>query len=232
MNNSKVISELLISGTGVSKIYHDGTSSVHVLKQADLSIYSGERVAIIGPSGSGKSTLLHLLGGLDKPTAGKVMLQGIDWQLISEKKRCQLRNRYLGFIYQFHYLLPEFTALENVAMPLLLAKKTIAEARALALAILEDVGLGNRTTHKPSELSGGERQRVAIARALVHKPQCVLADEPTGNLDQGTASKVFNLMLELNQQLKTALVVVTHDERLAASMDRVLTVQDGILVSK
>lgn len=223
--------EIIISGSGMSKTYHDGTSTVQVLKQVDLSIRSGERIAIIGPSGSGKSTLLHLLGGLDKPTAGKVMLQGTDWQQISERKRCQLRNRYLGFIYQFHYLLPEFTALENVAMPLLLAKKTIAEARSIALEILEKVGLSSRITHKPSELSGGERQRVAIARALVHKPHCVLADEPTGNLDQATASKVFNLMLELNQQLQTALVVVTHDQRLAASMDRVLTVQDGALIS-
>ena len=225
------MSELIICGSGVSKVYHDGTSSVHVLKQVDFTVKSGERIAIIGPSGSGKSTLLHLLGGLDTPTAGKVSLQGVDWQKISEKKRCQLRNRHLGFIYQFHYLLPEFTALENVAMPLLLAKKSIVDARGSALEILEKVGLGNRITHKPSELSGGERQRVAIARALVHKPDCVLADEPTGNLDQATATKVFDLMLELNQHLQTALVVVTHDQRLASSMDRVLIVQDGGLIS-
>ncbi|OGV40037.1 MAG: lipoprotein releasing system, ATP-binding protein [Legionellales bacterium RIFCSPHIGHO2_12_FULL_42_9] len=224
------MSEVIISGSSVSKTYHDGTSSVDVLKGVDLNIHAGECIAIIGPSGSGKSTLLHLLGGLDQPTAGKVRLQGTDWQQISEKKRCQLRNRYLGFIYQFHYLLPEFSALENVAMPLLLAKKSITEAREVALEILEKVGLGSRITHKPAELSGGERQRVAIARALVHKPHCVLADEPTGNLDQATANKVFNLMLELNQQLHTALVVVTHDQRLASSMDRVLTVQDGSLI--
>src|SRR3990167_3279982 len=160
------MSEVIISGSSVSKTYHDGTSSVDVLKRVDLNIHAGERIAIIGPSGSGKSTLLHLLGGLDQPTAGKVRLQGTDWQQISEKKRCQLRNRYLGFIYQFHYLLPEFSALENVAMPLLLAKKSITEAREVALEILEKVGLGSRITHKPAELSGGERQRVAIARAL------------------------------------------------------------------
>ena len=225
------MSESIISGHSVSKVYHDGMSSVEVLKDVNFNIKRGERVAIIGPSGSGKSTLLHLLGGLDKPTGGQVLIDGVDWQKISEKKRCQLRNRSLGFIYQFHYLLPEFTALENVAMPLLLADKSISEANALALGILENVGLGNRITHKPAQLSGGERQRVAIARALVHRPQCVLADEPTGNLDQATASKVFELMLGLNQQMQTALVVVTHDQKLAASMDRVLTVQDGKLMA-
>lgn len=221
----------VIQGLGISKTYHDGMTAVQVLKEIDLSVGRGERIAIVGPSGSGKSTLLHLLGGLDKPTAGSVTLQGTDWQSISEKKRCQLRNRYLGFVYQFHYLLPEFSALENVAMPLLLARKTIAEARMLALEILKRVGLGDRVTHKPAQLSGGERQRVAIARALVHKPHCVLADEPTGNLDQTTAAKVFDLMLELNQQMQTALVVVTHDLSIASVMDKVLTVNNGMLTS-
>ena len=223
------MNNIIIQSTSVSKTYQEGPLSVQVLKQVNLSIKQGERIAIIGPSGSGKSTLLHLLGGLDKPTSGQVSLQGVDWQTISEKKRCQLRNRDLGFIYQFHYLLPEFSALENVAMPLLLARRTIPEAHEIAEAILEKVGLANRKSHKPAQLSGGERQRVAIARALVHKPHCVLADEPTGNLDQATASKVFDLMLELNQHLQTALVVVTHDQRLAASMDRVLTVENGVL---
>jgi lipoprotein-releasing system ATP-binding protein len=228
MNNAN---NTIIRCQDVGKDYHDGTALVKVLKSIDLSISAGERIAIVGPSGSGKSTLLHLLGGLDKPTAGQIFMQGVDWQKISEKKRCQLRNQYLGFIYQFHYLLPEFTALENVAMPLLLAGMSIVEARALAVGILDKVGLINRITHKPSQLSGGERQRVAIARALVHKPRCVLADEPTGNLDNTTATHVFDLMLELNQQLQTALVVVTHDQRLAASMDRVLTVVNGELTS-
>ena len=224
MNNA------ILQCSQLSKTYHDGTAAVRVLNQVDLTITTGERIAIIGPSGSGKSTLLHLLGGLDKPTEGQVQVQGIDWYSMSEKNRCQRRNHTLGFIYQFHYLLPEFTALENVAMPLLLANKSIVQARALALGILDKVGLGNRVDHKPSQLSGGERQRVAIARALVHNPLCVLADEPTGNLDQTTATRVFDLMLELNQHLKTALVIVTHDQKLAASMDRVLTVEDGRLV--
>lgn len=224
------MSESIIRCTNVSKTYHDGHSSVRVLHQVDLNVQPGERIAIIGPSGSGKSTLLHLLGGLDIPSEGQVMLHDHNWRTMSEKQRCQLRNQSLGFIYQFHYLLPEFTALENVAMPLLLAKKSITEAHALAVGMLDNVGLGHRTSHKPSQLSGGERQRVAIARALVHKPSCVLADEPTGNLDYATATHVFQLMMALNQHLKTALIVVTHDQRIAADMDRVLTVQEGILV--
>ena len=225
-----IMSESIICCNKVSKTYHDGSSSVRVLHQIDLIVKPGERVASIGPSGSGKSTLLHLLGGLDIPTEGQVMLHDHNWRTMSEKQRCKLRNQSLGFIYQFHYLLPEFTALENVAMPLLLAKMSITEAHALAVGMLEQVGLGQRITHKPSQLSGGERQRVAIARALVHKPSCVLADEPTGNLDYATASHVFQLMMSLNQHLKTALVVVTHDQRIAADMDRVLTVQEGVLV--
>lgn len=213
----------------LSKNYHEGTSSIAVLKGIDFTIQPGERIAIVGPSGSGKSTLLHLLGGLDKPSSGKIFLQGMDWQTMSEKKRCQLRNQYLGFIYQFHHLLPEFTALENVAMPLLLQKESIKTAREKALSILNDVGLGERVTHKPSQLSGGERQRVAIARALIHEPYCVLADEPTGNLDNTTATKVFEMMLALNAERKTALVIVTHDLQLAGRMDKLFTIQDGLL---
>lgn len=223
------MNKVIFECQGLGKSYHDGTSTISVLKSIDFSILQGDRIAIVGPSGSGKSTLLHLLGGLDKPSSGKIELQGIDWQNISEKKRCQVRNRQLGFIYQFHHLLPEFTATENVAMPLLLANRSVAEAREQALLILDKVGLANRVSHKPSELSGGERQRVAIARALVHQPSCVLADEPTGNLDQATATKVFELMLGLNEQLNTALVIVTHDQQLAAKMDKIYTIKDGTL---
>ncbi|MDP1604146.1 MAG: lipoprotein-releasing ABC transporter ATP-binding protein LolD [Legionella sp.] len=223
------MNEVIFNCVNLSKSYHDGTSTVDVLKGINFIINSGDRIAIVGPSGSGKSTLLHLLGGLDKPTAGESLMQGVSWPSLSEKKRCELRNQMLGFIYQFHHLLPEFSAMENVAMPLLLRKMDISEAKEQALGILDKVGLGNRTTHKPSQLSGGERQRVAIARALVHKPLCVLADEPTGNLDNITAAKVFELMLDLNKHLNTALVIVTHDQHLAARMDRVLTIQDGVL---
>lgn len=224
------MSELIIHCEGLSKSYHDGNASVDVLKNLDFSLHSGDRIAIVGPSGSGKSTLLHLLGGLDQPTQGRVFVQGLDWQGLSEKKRCQLRNKQLGFIYQFHHLLPEFSALENVAMPLLLAGTPVLVAKEQARAMIDHVGLSTRAEHKPSQLSGGERQRVAIARALVHQPRCVFADEPTGNLDQATASKVFDLMLDLNATWKTALVIVTHDQRLADRMDRVLTLQEGLLV--
>jgi len=223
------MSNSIINIKGLFKSYHDGSSKVEVLRGIDLNINQGERVAIIGPSGSGKSTLLHLLGGLDKPTAGQICLSDVDWQKISEKKRCKTRNQCLGFIYQFHHLLPEFTALENVAMPLLLSGMDVAQAKQQSAEILDNVGLKERTTHKPAELSGGERQRVAIARALVHKPKCVLADEPTGNLDQTTAARVFDLMLDLNRQMNTALVIVTHDQQLANRMDRVLMLQEGIL---
>ncbi|MDI9818525.1 MULTISPECIES: lipoprotein-releasing ABC transporter ATP-binding protein LolD [unclassified Legionella] len=223
------MNEVIFNCQALSKSYHDGTNSIQVLKAIELAIYQGDRIAVVGPSGSGKSTLLHLLGGLDKPTAGTVLMDGTDWQKLSEKKRCRLRNRHLGFVYQFHHLLPEFTALENVSMPLLLDSKTVDEAQTKAADILKQVGLTNRLDHKPSQLSGGERQRVAIARALVHQPQCVLADEPTGNLDHATAVKVFDLMLDLNKNLNTALVIVTHDRQLANRMDRVFTIQDGIL---
>ena len=223
------MNNVIISCQGLSKSYHDGNTSVEVLKELDFSIQNGERIAIIGPSGSGKSTLLHLLGGLDRATSGKIFIEGTDWHDLSEKKRCMLRNKHLGFIYQFHHLLPEFSAVENVAMPLLLAGMPVIEAKMQAQAILEQVGLSSRVLHKPSQLSGGERQRVAIARALVHQPRCVFADEPTGNLDQATAARVFDLMLELNRQRQTALVIVTHDKQLAARMDKVLVLKAGQL---
>jgi len=223
------MSDVILKCENLNKTYHDGTATIDVLKGINFSIKRGDRIAIVGPSGSGKSTLLHLLGGLDKPSAGTIFLNDVDWQTLSEKKRCQLRNGHLGFIYQFHHLLPEFSAVENVAMPLLLADKSVAYAEEKAKSILEKVGLSQRETHKPSQLSGGERQRVAIARALVHQPHCVLADEPTGNLDNATAAKVFDMMLALNQQLNTSLVIVTHDRELASRMDRILTIQDGVL---
>ncbi|WP_058533601.1 lipoprotein-releasing ABC transporter ATP-binding protein LolD [Legionella saoudiensis] len=225
------MNDIILSTKQLYKSYNDGNSKVEVLRGIDISIARGERVAIIGPSGSGKSTLLHLLGGLDKPTSGEVVVNEVNWQKLSEKRRCQLRNKGLGFIYQFHHLLPEFSALENVCMPLLLANSSINEAQEKASTILEAVGLGARKEHKPSQLSGGERQRVAIARALVHQPYCVLADEPTGNLDQTTATKVFDLMLELNKKMNTALVIVTHDQQLAQRMDRVLVLGEGTLSS-
>lgn len=223
------MNESIFKCQNIAKSYHDGTETVDVLKDINLEINPGERIAIVGPSGSGKSTLLHILGGLDNPSSGKLLMREVSWQELSEKKRCNLRNKELGFVYQFHHLLPEFTAIENVAFPLLLADKSVVEAQALAEKILEKVGLAHRLMHKPSQLSGGERQRVAIARALVHQPACVLADEPTGNLDNATATKVFDLMLDLNEHLNTALVIVTHDQQMAARMDKVLTIQDGRL---
>lgn len=223
------MNDIILSSNHLCKSYNDGTSKIEVLRGINLSISKGERLAIIGPSGSGKSTLLHLLGGLDKPTTGEVCVKEVNWQKINEKQRCKLRNQGLGFIYQFHHLLPEFTALENVSMPLLLGNLPVKVAQAEASNMLEAVGLQARMSHKPAQLSGGERQRVAIARALVHKPYCVLADEPTGNLDQATATKVFNLMLDLNQKMNTALVIVTHDQQLAQRMDRVLVLGEGIL---
>ncbi|MDP3268976.1 MAG: lipoprotein-releasing ABC transporter ATP-binding protein LolD [Legionella sp.] len=226
MNNS------ILTSNKLYKAYTDGASKVEVLKGIDLTIEKGDRVAIIGPSGSGKSTLLHLLGGLDKPTSGEIHINEVNWQKISEKERCKLRNQRLGFVYQFHHLLPEFTALENVAMPLLLSGMKVVAAEHQAGEMLESVGLKHRTEHKPAQLSGGERQRVAIARALVHQPHCVLADEPTGNLDQTTAAKVFDLMLELNQKMNTALVIVTHDQQLANRMDRILVLHEGALVNQ
>lgn len=223
------MNDVILNSNQLYKSYHDGASKIQVLRGINLSIAKGERVAIIGPSGSGKSTLLHLLGGLDKPSSGEVLIENVNWQKINEKTRCQVRNQSLGFIYQFHHLLPEFSALENVSMPLLLAHLSVKVAKEKASDLLDAVGLEARKEHKPAQLSGGERQRVAIARALVRQPYCVLADEPTGNLDQTTATKVFDLMLELNQRMNTALVIVTHDQQLAQRMDRILFLKDGIL---
>lgn len=226
MNNQ---SQMVLTATDIKKTYKDGVIDTSVLSDLQLQVARGEKLAIIGTSGSGKSTLLHLLAGLDTPSAGKVSLMAQPFSDLSGSKRGSMRNQYMGFVYQFHHLLPELTALENVMMPLRIRRNNSKEAQKLATRILTRVGLESRMHHKPSELSGGERQRVSIARALITEPAIILADEPTGNLDHDSAEQVFQLMLELNQEFNTALLVVTHDLTLANRMDRQLTLIDGKL---
>ena len=221
--------DLVLRASGIAKTYEEGDLKTDVLTNVSFSLKRGETLAIVGASGSGKSTLLHIIGGLDTLTRGEVEVDGRILSKLSDAERGRVRNRSLGFIYQFHHLLPEFTALENVCMPLLIRGVSIAEAERQARGLLERVGLGQREQHKPAELSGGERQRCAVARALVTRPACVLGDEPTGNLDEGNAAQVYELMLELNREVGTSFILVTHDHRLAAKMDRTLELHNGQL---
>jgi len=227
--NESTASEEIIRCENLSKVFDDGTMSVNVLNGVNLTVRPREQIAIVGASGSGKSTLLHILGGLDEPTDGHVQLLGEHLSDLGQAARGRLRNRALGFVYQFHHLLPEFTALENVAMPLLIRRSPTRQAMDAAAVILDRVGLGHRMAHKPSELSGGERQRAAVARALVTNPVCVLADEPTGNLDERTAEGIHELMVELNEDFDTAFVVVTHDMSMASRMTHQLRLHEGVL---
>jgi lipoprotein-releasing system ATP-binding protein len=226
------ITENVLRASHVAKTYQEGGLRTDVLSDVSFELKRGQTMAIVGASGSGKSTLLHIIGGLDTLSAGEVEVDGCVLSSLSDAERGRVRNRSLGFIYQFHHLLPEFTALENVCMPLLIRGTAIAEAQRQSTALLERVGLGKRLQHKPSELSGGERQRCAVARALVTRPACVLGDEPTGNLDEDNAAQVYGLMLELNQEIGTSFVLVTHDPRLAARMDRTLVLHNGVLQEK
>jgi len=224
--------DYVLEGTGLIKEFVQGATTLQVLRGASIAVRGGERIAIVGASGSGKTTLLQVLGGLDLPTQGTVRIAGCAMNELSDAERGALRNSAVGFVYQFHHLLPEFSALENVAMPLLVRRMRPRAAKESAAALLTRVGLAERFDHRPSQLSGGERQRAAVARALVTRPKLVLADEPTGNLDGANAAQVFELMLELNREFGTSLVIVTHDERLAARMERILTLVDGVLVER
>ncbi len=223
------MTEPVLESRNVTREFREGQSTLEELRGVSLTVRPAERVAIIGASGSGKTTLLQIMGGLDEPSTGGVLINGSPMHGTSETAKGELRNRYLGFVYQFHHLLPEFTAEENVAMPLLIRRVPKPDALARARSLLDRVGLGERLSHKPGELSGGERQRAAVARALITRPQLVLADEPTGNLDAGNGEHVLKLMLELNEELHTSLVIVTHDQSIAARMDRVLLLEDGVL---